>query len=91
VLNTRAGEIGHFNGGVMNIREYIMPDSGVYTAIYNIFYTTDQLNDSNGDRINSVTIKPGPGPGIQRRINVDIKCTPWYRRLSGSLTLSRPE
>src|SRR5215471_12131787 len=72
VVNTRAGEIGHFNGGVMNIRDYVMPDPGVYTAIYNYFYTTGQLNDSNGDEINSVTIKPGAGLGIERGINVDV-------------------
>jgi hypothetical protein len=72
VLNTHAGEIGHFNGGVMNIRDYVMPDPGVYAAVYNIFYTTGQLNDSNGNEINSVTIKPGSGRGIERGINVDV-------------------
>ncbi|HEY4255876.1 MAG TPA: hypothetical protein VGM66_01520 [Candidatus Udaeobacter sp.] len=61
VSNTRAGEIGHFNDGVMNIREYVMPDPGLYTAIYNYFYMTDQVNNSNGDAINSVIIKSGPG------------------------------
>src|SRR5215510_11220201 len=72
VLNTRAGEIGHFNGGVMNVRDYVMPDPGVYTAIYNYFYTTGQLNNSNGNEINSVTIQSGPGPGIERGINVAV-------------------
>src|SRR6266700_1707073 len=67
-----AGEIGHFNGGVMNIRDYVVPDPGLYTAIYNYFYTTDQLNNSNGDAINSVIIKPGPGPGIKLGVNVDV-------------------
>jgi len=35
VVNTHAGEIGHFNGGVMNIRDYRMPDPGLYAAVYN--------------------------------------------------------
>jgi len=48
MLNAHAGEIGHFNGGVMNIRGYVMPDPGVYAAIYNYWYMTDQLNNSNG-------------------------------------------
>ncbi len=48
VLNAHAGEIGHFNGGVMNIRDYVMPDPGFYTATYNYFHTTGQLNNSNG-------------------------------------------
>ena len=67
-----AGEIGHFNGGVMNIRDYVMPDPGLYTAIYNYYYTTDQLNNANGDAINSIIIKPGPGPGIKLGVNVDV-------------------
>src|SRR5262245_50751600 len=41
-----AGEIGHFNGGVMNMRDYLLPDPGFYTALYSYFYTTDRLNDS---------------------------------------------
>ena len=72
VLNARAAEIGHYNGGVMNIRDYVVPDPGLYTVIYNYFYTTGQLNDSNGNAINSVLINPGPGPGIKLSINVDV-------------------
>ena len=72
VLNAQAGEIGHFNGGVMNIRDYVMPDPGVYTAIYNYYYPTDQLNNANGDAINAVIVKPGQGPGIKLGINVDV-------------------
>lgn len=71
-FTAHAGEIGHFNGAVMNIRDYVMPDAGLYTAIYNYFYVTDQLNNSNGDAINSVVIKPGPGSGIKLGVNVDV-------------------
>jgi hypothetical protein len=72
VVNAHAGEIGHFNGGVMNIRDYVMPEPGFYGAIYNYFYTTGQLNNSNGDEVKSVTIKPGPGPGVTLGVNVDV-------------------
>jgi len=72
VIDVRAGEIGHFNGGILNIRDYIMPDSGLYGAVYNYFYTTGQLNNANGDAINSVIIRPGPGPGTKVGINVDV-------------------
>jgi hypothetical protein len=91
VLNTYAGEIGHFNGGVMNIRDYVMPDPGIYTATYNYFYTTGQLNDSNGDGINSVTIKPGPGPTLERGINVDVNMYALIPTLIWARTLSRSE
>jgi len=72
VFTGHAGEIGHFNGAVMNIRDYVMPDPGWYTAIYNYFYMTDQLNNANGDAINSVIIKPSPGPAIKLSVNVDV-------------------
>ena len=48
-LNAHAGEIGHFNGGILNIRDYVMPDAGLYGAVYNYFYTTGQINNANGD------------------------------------------
>ena len=69
-LNTHAGEIGHFNGGILNIRDYVMPDPGFYGAVYNYLYTTDQLNNANGDAINSVIIRPGTGTKVG--INVDV-------------------
>lgn len=72
VIDVRAGEIGHFNGGILNIRDYVMPDAGLYGAVYNYFYTTGQLNNANGDAINSVIIRPGPGPGTKVGINVDV-------------------
>jgi hypothetical protein len=37
VVNAHAGEIGHFNGGEMNIRDYVMPEAGFYGAIYYYF------------------------------------------------------
>jgi hypothetical protein len=71
-FTANAGEIGHFNGGLMNIRDYIMPDPGLYTAIYNYFYMTNQLNNSNGDAIKSVIIKTGPGSGIKLGVDVGV-------------------
>jgi len=65
-------EIGHFNGGLANIRDYLVPDPGFYTLVYNYFYTTDQINDRNGDEINSVTISPGGGPGVTLGVDVNL-------------------
>src|SRR5262245_35412113 len=59
-----AADIGHFNGGVMNIRDYLVPEPGFYGVLYNYYYTTDRLNDRNGHKVNSVSINPGPGPGV---------------------------
>ena len=49
-----------------------MPETGFYGVVYNYFYSTDRLNDDNGNKISSVTIKPGPGPGTVVNINVDL-------------------
>jgi hypothetical protein len=70
-FTAHAGEIGHFNGGVMNLRDYLLPDPGFYSALYTYYYTTDRLNDSHGDKITSVTIDP-PGGGAGVPVDVDV-------------------
>jgi hypothetical protein len=66
----RAGEIGHFAPGVANIRDYVVPEPGFYGAVYNYWYSTDRLNDRNGDKVHSVTV--GPGPGVTLNVDVDV-------------------
>ncbi|HLX72483.1 MAG TPA: transporter [Verrucomicrobiae bacterium] len=66
-----AGEIGHFNGGIMDIRDYFMPDPGIYGIVYNYYYFSDRLNNGNGDKISSVTVKTPGGP-VPVNVNVDI-------------------
>jgi len=53
---SRAG--GHFVPGVYSIRDYVVPDPGFYSALYNYYYKTNQLNDNNGNKIESVSIGP---------------------------------
>src|SRR4029077_7896276 len=67
-----AGEIGHFAPGVMDIRDYIVPEPGFYTAIYSNGYTTDRLNDPKGNKVDSVTINPGGGPGVTLGVDVNV-------------------
>ena len=69
---THGAEIGHYVPGLLNIRDFAMPEPGLYGVLYNYFYTTDRLNDRNGDEITSVTINPGPGPGVTLRVDVDV-------------------
>ena len=71
-LSARASEIGHYAGGLMNIREFAMPEPGFYTLLYNYVYTTDRLNDGNGNKISSVTINPRGGPGVSLNVGVDV-------------------
>jgi hypothetical protein len=69
----RAGDAGHFVGGMMDIRDYFVPpDPGFYGAVYNYFYTSDRFNDQNGNKVSSVTISPGPGPGVTVNVSLDL-------------------
>ena len=67
-----ASEVGHYSGGAMNIRDYLVPASGTYVALYNYYYTTSQLNDANGDKVHSVTLGPSGGISVGIDVNVDI-------------------
>lgn len=71
-FSAHAGEIGHYAPGVLNIRDFVVPEPGFYGAVYNYFYSTDRINDSHGDKIKSVTIKPGPGPGVTVGVDVNV-------------------
>jgi hypothetical protein len=72
VSMTQAGEIGHFNGGIMDIRDYFVPaQSGVYGVVYNYYYFTDRLNDNNGNKISSETINTPAGP-VDVNVNVHL-------------------
>jgi hypothetical protein len=64
-----AGEIGHFSGGLLNVRDLAMPEPGFYVAIYNLVYDTDQVNDRHGDEIDRLTLV---GPRGRRRLTLDL-------------------
>jgi hypothetical protein len=86
-IGVNAVEIGYFTPGVPSIRDFVMPKPGFYGVLYNYRYSTDRLNDSGRNEINSVTINPGPGGGVTRevRANADvyaispvlIRVSPW--------------
>jgi len=57
---TRAGELGHYFPGAFNVRDYILPDKGLYTAVYGIYYGSNDLRDSSGHEISSIALPGGP-------------------------------
>jgi hypothetical protein len=59
-----AGQLGHYFPGSFNIRDYVMPDKGVYAAVYTIHYASDSLRNASGDDISSVSL-------AGRTVNVD--------------------
>lgn len=67
-----AAEIGHYNGALFNIRDYFVPEPGLYAAVYNYFYTTDRLNNRKGNKVKSVTINLGDGPEVTVNVDVDV-------------------
>ncbi len=68
----QAGEIGHYAGGFMNIRDFFVPEPGFYGGVINYFYTTDRLNDRNGNKVSTVTVNPGGGPGVNLGVAVNL-------------------
>ena len=51
-----AGELGHYFAGSFNIRDYILPDKGVYAAVYGVYYGSSSLRDARGNEISSISI-----------------------------------
>jgi hypothetical protein len=68
----QAGDVGHFNGGLMDIRDYFVPPSaGPYFLVYNYYYFSDRLNNGNGDKVGSENINTPGGP-VNVNVNVDL-------------------
>jgi hypothetical protein len=69
---THGGEIGHYVPGLPNLRDFAMPAPGVYGVLYNYFYTSERLNDGNGNKISSITLTPRRGPSVTLGVDVDV-------------------
>jgi len=72
ICSVQAGEIGHFAPGVLNIRDFVVPEPGIYGAVYNYFYMTDRLNDADGNEIDSVTIYLSPDLNVTLGVDVNV-------------------
>ncbi len=64
-----AGELGHYGPGMMNIRDFVVPEPGFYGLLYNYFYSTDTLKNRNGDEVRTLS-RTGP-LGTTRTVTVD--------------------
>ncbi len=63
---------GHFMPGVFGIRDYVVPDPGFYGTLYNFYYTTNRMNDNNGNKVESVQIGPRKNVTVNVDVNVDL-------------------
>jgi hypothetical protein len=68
---TAYAQSDHYVPGLYNIRDLALPESGLYGAVYNYGYLTDDLKDSSGNKLTSVTIT-GPGGRLSTTINVKV-------------------
>ncbi len=68
----RAGDAGHYVGGMMDTRDYFLPDPGFYAALYNYFYTADRYNDASGSKVSSIAIGPGPAAGTTLNASINL-------------------
>ncbi len=71
-MTAYASEIGHFSAGVPNLRDMVVPAPGFYATAYNYAYTTDRLNDADGNKIDSVTLGGGILPAVELDLKVDV-------------------
>lgn len=63
----------HFTPGVENIRDYSVPEPGVYAVVYNYGYSTSELTDNNGNKITQVILGRPGGPNLPLNLKVDVK------------------
>ena len=54
-FSTQAGEIGHFAPGVPSIRDFAMPEPGLYGLVYNYGYGPEETKFSG--KINKITLE----------------------------------
>jgi hypothetical protein len=72
----QASEIGHFSPSIANIRDYVVPHPGIYCVWYNNLYSTDQINDENGEEIDEITVGvPPASTTLDLDLDLDIYVT----------------
>lgn len=69
-----AGQLGHYQSGLLNIRDFFVPEPGFYAALYTFNYSTDTLKDRNGDEVGTLT-RTGPLGTTTVTVDPDIDVT----------------
>jgi len=63
-----AGELGHYQPGLLSIRDFFVPDPGFYGVLYAFNYSADELKNRNGDEVSTLTVT---GPLATTTVTVD--------------------
>lgn len=61
-LPARASVPGHYLPVVLNIRDYYLPDTGVYAGLYVPYYHAGEVHNASGDDVQSLTVHTKLGP-----------------------------
>lgn len=73
--NAATATLGHYAPGVMNIRDFVMPDRGFYFVQYHYLYSTDTLRDRNGDKVRSLSYTGPLGGTTTLIVDPDVDVT----------------
>jgi hypothetical protein len=65
----RGGELDHYVPALNNVRDFTLPDKGVYAALYTLYYHSDEFRNRNGNSVDSVRIA-GRDVGIDIDLNL---------------------
>jgi len=65
----QAASVGEYTPGQADIRDYFVPESGLYFYLDNSYYPSSTLKDNNGNNVTSVTIFPKNGPPVTVLLN----------------------
>ena len=70
----RASEFGPASPGNRNVRDFFVPDPGFYFVGYGVYYTTDTLTDSNGNKVKQIDLQAPGGPAVPLgfKANLDL-------------------
>lgn len=49
-------EIGHYQPGVVNAKDFVVPDPGWYYCQYDTYYHSTRFDDEHGKKVDSVTV-----------------------------------
>jgi hypothetical protein len=61
-LPSSAAVPGHYSPVVLNIRDYYLPDKGMYAGLYVPYYHAGEVHDASGDAVESLTVPTKLGP-----------------------------
>ncbi len=66
----RAGQLGHYFPGAFNARDYILPDEGLYAAVYGIYYGSNDLRDAQGHEISFIALPGGGSASVDTELDL---------------------